>query len=132
MASPEIDSIRLDKWLWAARFYKTRSLASEAIGGGKVHVNEQRVKPSKEVKVGAVLSITKDGLRWQVTIIALSAQRRPAKDAVLMYQEEAESLAKREQQILLQREQRALSGFTPPEHKPNKKDRRLIHSFKQG
>jgi ribosome-associated heat shock protein Hsp15 len=132
MALPEIDSIRLDKWLWAARFYKTRSLASEAIGGGKVHVNEQRVKPSKEVKVGAVLSITKEGLRWQVTIIALSAQRRPAKDAVLMYQEETESLAKREQQILLQREQRALSGFTPPEHKPNKKDRRLIHSFKQG
>jgi ribosome-associated heat shock protein Hsp15 len=132
MASPEIDSIRLDKWLWAARFYKTRSLASEAIGGGKVYVNQQRVKPSKEVKVGAVLSITKEGLRWQVTIIALSAQRRAAKDAVLMYQEEAESLAKREQLILLQREQRALSGFTPPEHKPNKKDRRLIHSFKQG
>jgi ribosome-associated heat shock protein Hsp15 len=132
MALPEIDSIRLDKWLWAARFYKTRSLASDAIGGGKVHVNEQRVKPSKEVKVGAVLDISKEGLRWQVTIIALSAQRRAAKDAVSLYQEEAESLAKREQQILLQREQRALSGFTPPEHKPNKKDRRLIHSFKQG
>jgi ribosome-associated heat shock protein Hsp15 len=67
-----------------------------------------------------------------VTITALSAQRRAAKDAVLLYQENAESLAKREQQILLQREQRALSGFTAPEHKPNKKDRRLIHQFKQG
>lgn len=132
MAQSELEVIRLDKWLWAARFFKTRSLAAEAIGGGKVHVNEQRVKPSKEVKVGAVLSISKDGLRWQITITALSAQRRPAKDAVLLYQEDAESLAKREQQILLQREQRALSGFTPPEHKPNKKDRRLIHSFKQG
>jgi ribosome-associated heat shock protein Hsp15 len=113
-----------------ARFFKTRSLAAEAIGGGKVHVNEQRVKPSKEVKIGAVLSISKEGLRWQITITALSAQRRSAKEAVLLYQEDAESLAKREQQILLQREQRALSGFTAPEHKPNKKDRRLIHRFK--
>ncbi|MEI6706550.1 MAG: S4 domain-containing protein [Methylococcales bacterium] len=132
MAHSELESIRLDKWLWASRFFKTRSLASDAIGGGKIHVNEQRVKPSKEVKIGAVLSISKDGLRWQVTITALSSQRRAAKDAVLMYQEDTESLAKREQQILVLREQRALSGFTPPEHKPNKKDRRLIHSFKQG
>ena len=132
MAQSELDAIRLDKWLWAARFFKTRSLASEAIGGGKVHVNEQRVKSSKEVKVGAVLDISKDGLRWQVTITALSLQRKAAKDAVLLYEEDAESLAKREQQILLQREQRALSGFTPSEHKPNKKDRRLIHRFKQG
>ncbi len=129
---PELESIRLDKWLWAARFFKTRSLASDAIGGGKVQVNKQRVKPSKEVKVGTELLINKDGLCWQITITALSPQRRAAKDAVLLYEEEAESLAKREQQILVLREQRALSGFTPPEHKPNKKDRRLIHSFKQG
>ncbi len=129
---PELESIRLDKWLWAARFFKTRSLASDAIGGGKVQVNKQRVKPSKEVKVGTELLINKDGLTWQITITGLSPQRRAAKDAVLLYEEEAESLAKREQQILVLREQRALSGFTPPEHKPNKKDRRLIHSFKQG
>jgi ribosome-associated heat shock protein Hsp15 len=132
MAQSELDSIRLDKWLWAARFFKTRSLAAEAIAGGKVHVSEQRVKASKEVKVGAVLTISKDGLRWQITIVALTSQRRAAKDAVLLYQEDTESQIKREQQILVLREQRALSGFTPPEHKPNKKDRRLIHSFKQG
>ena len=128
----ELDIIRLDKWLWAARFFKTRSLAAEAISGGKVHVNGQRVKASKEVKLGAELDITKDGLRWQITVIALSTQRRAAKEAVLMYREDAESLAKREQQILILREQRALSGFIPSEHKPNKKDRRLIHRFKQG
>ena len=131
MVQSEPDSIRLDKWLWAARFFKTRSLAAEAVSGGKVHVNAQRVKPSKEVKIGTVLSINKDGLSWQVTVTGLSAQRRAAKDAVLLYQEDAESQVKREQQILVLREQRALSGYTPSEHKPNKKQRRLIHRFKQ-
>lgn len=78
------------------------------------------------------MTINKEGLQWQITITALSPQRRSAKEAVSLYQEDAENLAKREQQILLLREQRALSGYTPSEHKPNKKDRRLIHRFKQG
>lgn len=128
----ELETIRLDKWLWAARFFKTRKLATEAIAGGKVHVNEQRSKPGKEVKVGAMLSISKDNYRWDITIIAINAQRRSAKEAVLLYEESAESLAKREQQIIQNREQRELFDFSGRDHKPNKKERRLIHRFKQG
>ncbi len=128
----ELESLRLDKWLWAARFFKTRKLAAEAISGGKVHLNEQRVKPGKEIKVGAMLSISKDNYRWDITIIAVSGQRRSAKEAVLLYQESAESLAKREQQIIQNREQRELFNFSGRDHKPNKKERRLIHRFKQG
>lgn len=125
------ETVRLDKWLWAARFFKTRSLAAEAISGGKVHVNGQRVKPGKEVKVGTDLSINKDGYRWDITVVAINGQRRSAKEAVLLYLESAESLAKREQQMIQIREQRALLDFSVRAHKPNKKERRQIHRFKQ-
>lgn len=128
----EQEAIRLDKWLWAARFFKTRKLAAEAISGGKVHVNDQRAKPGKEIKIGAMLSISKDNYRWDVTVIGINSQRRSAKEAVLLYQESAESLAKREQQIIQNREQRELFDFNGKDHKPNKKERRLIHRFKQG
>jgi len=127
----ELEAIRLDKWLWTARFFKTRKLAADAISGGKVHVNNQRAKPGKEVKPGTKLTITKDTYRWDVTIIALSSQRRSAKEAISLYEETAESLAKRQQQIIQQREQRELFDFSGQDHKPNKKERRLIHRFKQ-
>ncbi|MGR8942367.1 MAG: RNA-binding S4 domain-containing protein [Gammaproteobacteria bacterium] len=127
----ETDSIRLDKWLWAARFFKTRGLAQEAIAGGKVHVNDQRVKPGKEVKPGMRLAITKDNLHWDITITALSSQRRPAKEAALLYEEDPESHAKRQQQIIDEREMRALMPHNDPDHRPNKKERRMIHRFKQ-
>ena len=128
----EVDAVRLDKWLWAARFYKTRKLATDAIIGGKVHVNGQRTKPGKEVKVGVEITINKNGYTWEITITALTGQRRSAKDADLLYQETPESLAKRQQQIQTQREQKELFNFTGIDHKPNKKERRLIHRFKQG
>jgi ribosome-associated heat shock protein Hsp15 len=128
----ESEVIRLDKWLWTARFFKTRKLAAEAISGGKVHVNDQRSKPGKEVKIGTLLSISKDNYRWDITVRAINGQRRSAKEAVLLYQESAESLAKREQQIIKNREQRELFDFSGKDHKPNKKERRLIHQFKQG
>jgi ribosome-associated heat shock protein Hsp15 len=127
----ELETIRLDKWLWTARFFKTRKLAADAISGGKVHINKQRTKPGKEIKPGALLSINKDGLNWEVEIIGLSKQRRPSKEAVLLYEEAPESFTKRQQQMILQREQRELFDFSGQDHKPNKKDRRLIHRFKQ-
>ncbi|MEO1885530.1 MAG: S4 domain-containing protein [Methylococcales bacterium] len=124
----EIDAIRLDKWLWAARFYKTRKLAAEAIAGGKIHLNEQRSKPGKEVKIGAQLLITKDLYQWDITITSLAKHRRPAKEALLLYQESQDSLAKRQKQILLNRENKTQSD-NYKDHRPNKKERRQIHRF---
>ena len=129
---PDTDeSIRLDKWLWAARFFKTRQLAQEAIAGGKVHVNNQRVKPGKDVKIGMVLSINKNGYTWEITVLAVTKQRCAAKDTHLLYEEDPESHAKRQQQIIHQKEMHELFDFSGRDHKPNKKERRLIHRFKQ-
>jgi ribosome-associated heat shock protein Hsp15 len=128
----ELIALRLDKWLWAARFFKTRSLAAKAVAGGKVHLNGNRCKPSKEVKTTDKLVISKEGYQWEITIAALNEQRRPASEAALLYQESPESISKREQQRLRQREERQFSGYSAPDHKPNKKDRRLIHRFKEG
>jgi len=87
---------RLDKWLWAARFFKTRSLATDAIDGGKVYVDGDRVKPSKEVRMGQVLYIRRKELDIEVTVKALSVTRKGAPEAALLYEETQESLAKRE------------------------------------
>jgi len=128
----ELETVRLDKWLWAARFFKTRKLASDAISGGKVHLSNQRTKPGKEIKAGAILSISKDSFRWDITVTAISGQRRSASEAVLLYQETPESAAKRHQQVIEQRERRELFAIDGTERKPNKKERRMIHRFKQG
>jgi len=124
------ERMRLDKWLWAARFFKTRALATEAINGGKVHVNGQRAKPGKEIAVGARLEISKDQYAWDITVTALKAQRRPASEAALLYQEAEESHAKRQALVEQKRTERELLGVQI-ERKPDKKDRRLIHRFKQ-
>jgi ribosome-associated heat shock protein Hsp15 len=107
------------------------SLAADAINGGKVHVNGQRSKPSKEIKIGSELKINKSGYAWDITILIVTGQRRSAKDAALLYKETPESHANRQLQILAQREQKELFNFTGIDHKPNKKERRLIHRFKQ-
>lgn len=128
----DLESIRLDKWLWAARFFKTRKLASDAISGGKVHVSNQRTKPGKEIKPGATVSISKGTYRWDITVTSIAGQRRSAKEAVLLYEETSESLTKRQQQLLEERERREFLVIDGQDRKPNKKERRLIHRFKQG
>jgi ribosome-associated heat shock protein Hsp15 len=122
--------MRLDKWLWAARFYKTRQLAVEAINGGKVHLNGQRSKPGKDVSIGNRLRIHKGSLEWDIVIEQLPKQRRPASEAVTFYSESDSSRDKRQQLIEQQRIIRAAMPLKT-ESKPNKRDRRLIHRFKQ-
>lgn len=121
-------SIRLDKWLWAARFYKTRAMAREMIDGGKVHYNGQRSKPSKLVELGATLTLRQGLDERTVVIRQLSEQRRGAPDAQLMYQETAESVQMREQQTLA----RKLNALTMPhpDRRPDKKERRDLIRFK--
>jgi len=120
--------MRLDKWLWAARFFKTRQLAIEAINGGKVHLNGQRTKPGKTVGVGSRLTIHKESLEWQIEVRELPKQRRPVSEAVLFYHEDEASKLKRQQQIEEQRLLRAAAP-RPAQGKPSKRDRRMIHSF---
>jgi ribosome-associated heat shock protein Hsp15 len=126
--SAETERVRLDKWLWAARFFKTRQLASEAINGGKVHLNGQRTKPGKEVKVGSRLSIHTPAAEYDVEVRVLAGKRRPATEARTFYEETAESLARREKLEQARRLERQANPH-PSHGKLNKKDRRLIHRF---
>lgn len=123
----DAEKVRLDKWLWAARFFKTRSLAAEAVNGGKVHLNSNRVKAARPVAVGDALRITRGHVEFNIEIIAVSSQRRPAIEARLLYEETAESIKKRETERELRK---ALNvGHSPPATKPNKRDRRKIKTF---
>jgi len=127
----DITEIRIDKWLWAARFFKTRSLAADAVSGGKVHVNGQRCKPGKDIKIGDWVTVTKEQYTWNVQVTDLNKQRRPAKEAVFLYQEDEASAENRHHQIELEKQQQALYPPSQREHRPNKKQRRQIHRFKQ-
>jgi len=131
MNSLAAKGLRLDKWLWAARFFKTRSLAHKAIDGGKIRLNGLNCKPSRLVELGDSLRIHRDDGEYTVTILALSAQRRPAKEAGLLYEESPESLARRE----LASSQRRLQSYSAPhpDRRPDKKARRqLIRIGRQG
>ncbi len=119
------ESQRLDKWLWCARFYKSRALAVEAIQGGHVHVNGQRVKPSKAVHPGDELRITRGGETWHVTIERLAARRGPASEAQTLYREDEASRQARE----ALREQRRLAAPRPAK-RPDKRERRRIIRFR--
>lgn len=121
--------VRLDKWLWAARFFKTRSLAKQAIEGGKVYYEGSRVKVSRDVQVGATLRIRQGFDEKMVRVTALSDQRRGAAEAAMLYEETPESIAARGRAAEQRRLLRAADGEPPG--RPSKRDRRLIHRFKE-
>ncbi|UVE17598.1 S4 domain-containing protein [Pseudomonas sp. LS44] len=127
MSDKHDDKVRLDKWLWAARFYKTRGLAKAAIEGGKVHCRGERCKPSKEPKVGDELLIRTGFDERTVIVQALSVVRRGAPEAQMLYSETADSIARREQ-AAAQRKAGALGVST--EGRPSKKQRRDLSTFR--
>ncbi|MEL0629140.1 ribosome-associated heat shock protein Hsp15 [Psychromonas aquatilis] len=117
-------TVRLDKWLWAARFYKTRSIARDMVQGGKVHYNGQRCKASKMVEIGALLSLRQGEQLFEITIEAISDQRRGAPIAQTLYKETEKSIIKREQYQVLRK--LSLQNAPHPDRKPNKKERREL------
>ncbi len=127
MSDKDDDRVRLDKWLWAARFFKTRALAKAAIEGGKVHCRGERCKPSKEPKVGDELVIRSGFDERTVVIQALSTVRRGAPEAQALYAETADSIVRREQ-AAAQRKAGALGVQT--DGRPSKKQRRQLHHFR--
>jgi len=125
-----VERVRIDKWLWAARFFKTRSLASQAVDGGKVKLNGQRVKPAKDVKPGDELLIFAGELAWTVNVIALSERRGPAEAARKLYAESEASQARRQAAIEMRRLQAV--PLREERGRPSKRDRRLIRRFTEG
>ncbi|MDY6828988.1 MAG: S4 domain-containing protein [Pseudomonadota bacterium] len=123
--------VRLDKWLWAARFFKTRTLAKAAVEGGKVHYNQQRTKPSRTVEIGATLLVRQGWDQKEVRVLGLSEQRGNATAAQALYAETPASAARREAAAAERRLERAAAGPIAPLHRPSKKQRRQIHRFQQ-
>jgi len=119
--------LRIDKWLWAARFFKTRALAQDAVEGGKAKLNGQAVKAAREVKAGDVLDISVGQVHWTVTVLGVNGQRRPAPEARLLYAETPESVTRRARE----QEERALAPSPGEDIKgrPTKRDRRRMDRF---
>ena len=122
-----LDRMRLDKWLWAARFFKTRSLATQAIEHGRVKLNGERIKPAREVQPGDRLDVHISDFDWTLTVRALSMQRGPAPVAQALYEEDPASHARRQQQI--SERKLASSPAAAIKGRPTKRDRRQIHRF---
>lgn len=121
------ERVRLDKWLWAARFYKTRAIAKQMIDGGKVHYNGQRTKCSRHVEVGATLTIRQGFDEKEIIVADLSDKRRGASEAQKLYTETEASIKKREEHAA---QRKAMGSGLNPRNRPNKKERRQIISFK--
>ena len=122
------EKVRIDKWLWAARFFKTRSMAAQAVSGGKVHVNGARVKPARAVSVGDEFRIRRGEVEFIVIVQGISGKRRPAKEAQLLYEETEASILQREEMRQKKRLEAAGRMFGPMK-RPDKRSRRQIRSF---
>ena len=123
-----MDKVRIDKWLWAARFFKTRSTAAQAVAGGKVHLNGARIKPAKVVQPGDELHIRRGEQEFVVLVLAILDKRRPAKEAQLLYEETEESILQRQQHKEKKRLEAADRMYGPVK-RPDKRSRRQIRSF---
>ncbi len=129
MKSETAARTRLDKWLWAARFYKTRALAQEAVDGGKVHYEGQRTKSSRDVQIGACIRAIVGYDTREVIVTALADKRGNAQQAALLYRETEESVVAREQAAA---QRRALAQSDPtPDHRPDKHERRQLQRFRE-
>lgn len=123
----DADRVRVDRWLWAARFFKTRALAAGAVSGGKVHVNEARAKPAKQLQVGDQLRVRIGPYEWLVIVRAVTERRGPARDAQLLYDESAAGRAARER--LAEAHRLAPAPKYQGKGRPTKKDRRKLESL---
>ncbi|MGD0735875.1 MAG: RNA-binding S4 domain-containing protein [Terracidiphilus sp.] len=121
-------SVRIDKWLWAARFFKTRALASKACDLGRIHSNGIQAKPARDVRAGDMLTVKNEGGEFQIEVLQLSEMRGPAAVAQTLYRE---TEASKEARLKLAAERKAMQEFAPiPEHRPSKRDRRKIIQFR--
>lgn len=127
---PELTSVRIDKWLWAARFFKTRTLATDAVDGGRVQVNGMHVKPSKEVKAGDRIELTVGDMQWELHVEALSEKRGPATEARRLYNETEASQARRAQ--LMENRRMQVEPADTLHGRPTKRDRRTIDRWRRG
>ena len=121
---------RIDKWLWAARFYKTRSAATEAINKGQITVDGQKPKPSRTIEPGDQLVVSKDLQRFEITVLGINQQRRPAREAQLLYNESNESIVAREELASRLRDERAVTRGLAGDGRPTKRQRRQIIRFR--
>ena len=121
-------TLRIDRWLWAARFFKTRSSAAAAVSGGKVHLNGQRTKPAKAVRAGDRLDVRRGDNRWEITVLATAERRGPATEARTLYEELPERVGRRVREREERRERRLSAGVG----RPTKRDRRMLDRHTAG
>ena len=128
-SEPQQTALRVDRWLWCARFFKTRGLASEAVRGGHVRVNGERIKPARDLKIGDALAIQRDEVEWEITVTGIPARRGPNAEALGCYVESPDSVQRRR----LRAEQRAAEPLiaAPTQGRPDKRTRRLLLRARQ-